>query len=136
MLTITWTGQNHAVFLLLIQTHKGWYYTLQLQVFMSLRKAFKKIAGKGQNTGYQHYSFSDSVFYRFKGNVHDFSHIQFLFYFRHETKAQRKKSENGSRTRGSAILKEVISSYEELSSRDVIFIYLYTTFLPVFLTKA
>ena len=43
--------------------------------------------------------------------------------YRHDTEAQRKKSENGSRIWGSAILKEVFSIYEELSSGEVIFIH-------------
>ena len=42
---------------------------------------------------------------------------------RYETEAQRKKSENGSRIWGSTILKEVLSSYEELSSKEVTFIH-------------
>ena len=46
-----------------------------------------------------------------------------ILLFRHETEAQRKDSENGSQNCRSAILKEVISSYEELSSREVIFIH-------------
>ena len=41
---------------------------------------------------------------------------------RHEIEAQRKKSENGSRIWRPASSKEVSSSYEELSSREVIFI--------------
>ena len=42
---------------------------------------------------------------------------------RHETKAERKKWKMEAKSGGSAILKEVISSYEELSSRKVIFIH-------------
>ena len=46
--------------------------------------------------------------------------------YRHETEAQKKKLENGSRIWGSAILKEVFSGYEGLSSREVIFIHKYS----------
>ena len=45
-----------------------------------------------------------------------------LSIFKYETEGQMNKSENGSRIWETAILKEEVSSYEELSSMEVLFL--------------